>query len=1185
MRTDFTTAFQQAKNQTEQEPVNLLKVEWPEIRGLPAKTLRLSDRAITAAGQDWLNLIDSWGNLALVGNRFASQSGTPVRWTLSVLNGDADLGGVQEQSFSDLFNDYPPEAATFTLYQWFEGVGLVEADLAAVFVGAPVEAVDYDEASCQITLSPLSGALGETVIGRLVNTIDYPNAPNVTLGKTLPVVLGEVENCPGLPVRIAEETEIASVAIPGDTVLKVLSTDGFPSAGQLSIDNNFISYTGKTSTSFTGCQTLGEGPDGLARTHYNGERVLQKISDHRYVFCDPAYPIANISNVRIAGDPADSNEYTVDIASGEVTFNNRPKKVVSNDSRFLEMQFDAVGGQNTAINASAAFDPEAVTSHATINQNNPKLQLVQTNDLADRGEIFRVFLAVEHYEEEKLPNDTLVVSLPAVGVLGELSRPNADDAINVGGTVDIEHNHLETIGGLIDIEHETGDTIEGDTDIDHPHTEDLDFPLIDQDHVHQITSDGEVSEIQKASSGVDAERSVNLDRPLTLIFPSFTGTALRAEYIIQFDVDLSSGLGSITLEGEDIYKIHTRGRVREFINQVTVEDNQGTSATIRRAGGLSAGSITVKSCTRRLIFEAQTTGTAEFTGTSTQKTGEVSELNDVNRPMNKSGGVNTIPVGTQRNLARSGQINSYQGNHNLNTGTLEKSSRAVIEYFDVTPHVSGWDWFQNQVVEVEYAGSVDGRSSYINHVFFEVEFAVPRYQYTDEITADIQGVKDDSLGTITGTPDALIERPDHVFHWSLAVLLNLPPTAIDTASFASAGTAFSNAVSGGFKFGGTILEKRTLKSLWQEWGRESRAALSWDAIGRVRLRFLPLNDSEGVVPDKTIDLSNIRRDPQTGRSRVSVQRSSWKDIVNHVDLLYRYDAAIDGFLGLCSDSDLTSQDVFGPRENPALFQFRWVRNEDMARNLAGFYLKERAFPMAHLEVEVFLDQVELECGDNIAITAPLDNLSASLARVLDVERVLGSGTEGEMDALRLRLRLYPQIVIRKSLMEGPVEISDVLLFVLVSLSSEDADVTETMHFVFEWQSSETTHVVEALDLLLSPFTAEVIEGQESERSLMQQQVGHSVSARELSLVPGQSGGYGIQPYAVSGYGGKETLHNPVFRFWLREVPEAAETMDFRLIYEELTSIYEFAYTGNELTSGYGLQSYGASAYGGRQALV
>jgi hypothetical protein len=66
------------------------------------------------------------------------------------------------------------------------------------------------------------------------------------------------------------------------------------------------------------------------------------------------------------------------------------------------------------------------------------------------------------------------------------------------------------------------------------------------------------------------------------------------------------------------------------------------------------------------------------------------------------------------------------------------------------------------------------------------------------VTANIEGYKDDGSGTYTGTPDALIERPDHVFKHLLVSVMGETSGDIG-ASFAASGALYAAAISGGYK--------------------------------------------------------------------------------------------------------------------------------------------------------------------------------------------------------------------------------------------------------------------------------------------------------------------------------------------------------------------------------------------------
>ncbi len=1201
MRT-FTAPFDAAKNKKAHVPVLLLQIDWPSINGLSAKTVRLTDRGsasdatkLNAAGQDWLALVQSWGGGAFDLERDPPADDVDAR--IAVLNLPADFQEPAPLVFSELFNSYPPEMARATLYQWFEGESLGAGDSAKILVDAVRAPIEYDEALCHIDLVPVSSCLGARQTGNLIQSVDFPHAEPGALGKTIPIVVGKVEGTAGLPVRTAPNTELTSVAIPGDTVLKVRSTAAFSPAGQLVVDTEVISYTGSTADSFTGCQSAdaGGGAGGIAQTHYNGDKAAQKISDHRFLFSDPEFGVNNISNLKIGGQPVDPAEYSVDLAKGEATFFSQPQKIVANDSQFLRVEFDAVAPANTAIGAANAMDPDAVTSLAVINQTAPSLKLQQITSMPDRGFIKRALLGVEHYEEEKLPNDSIQVSLTSTGILGTLKKPNANDRIVIGGDVDIAHSHLETIGGSVDLAHDQGDDINGTSDIDHSHTDDLDFSLVNDAHSHIASTNAERSVFQRAIGGVDGENYINLNTAHTISFDPLNasiGTPIRAEYSIALGdailtdaptYSVSSFPAKITINGDPdapIFRVSQSGQLIEYINEAKVEGVPGSSITLNRQG-FSAISAVIKSCTRRVYYASNTFNESTPTGGSTSKSGIVSPLAAAPLPLAKTGGVTAVPTGTLSTLARTGGLDPVSGIvPTLENATQEKSSRAVVEFFDLTQFVSDWNWFLAQEVDVSYVGALDGRSSYIVHVFFEVEFGVPKYEPTLEITADVEGATDDATGAVTGTANSLIERPDHVFKWSLLKLAGLTIADIDAASFDAAGTLFAQAVAGGYKLAGVVDKKTSLQTLWAVWERESRSKMFWDSLGQARLQFLPLNTSVGATPVKSIAGDAIRFEESKGRSRVRARRSQFTDLVNRIELKYKYDPAGDSYPQACVIEDAVSQSLFGKREAPGEFEFQWVRSADTARDLADFYLADRAYPSTFLTVDAFLDNMELERGDVVDFTHPLNNMQSVIARVVDAERLIGSASDGSMDMIRLDLRI-PILLIQESLFEGAA-LSEAVSHQLLSVLAESVLGSEAIFSFDQTAQLETALAAESLQALLKPLLVENLDAAESLKVSWSGSFSSAARVFEVAMVAGLSGGYGAQPYSISGYGGWEDVDAPVFRCWDLDTTDIAESLAQRWRTFDAAQVAEMAYTHN--SQGYGIQLYGLSGYGGREIL-
>jgi hypothetical protein len=350
MRTDFTTVFNSARNSKTNAPVNLLQIDWPAMNGLPALTIRLTDReGITINSVLWYPLINNMGKLGQLVAPNKADNNSLGKLSVSVVNVPVDLFSPIAR-FSSLFRNRPPESSIVTFYQWFSDDGLTDTDLSVLFVARIGDPISFDEAVCSFDLVDISHSYGSTVIGNSITLDDYPNAPDGSIGKIKPIVIGNVDEVSSLLVRKSQETVLTSVAIPGGTLVDVASTENFPAAGTFIVNDDEVSYSSLNSTQFLGCS-------GINEFHYSDDSVLEKVSDHRYLFSDPDYPIKDIFNVKVGGHLADSADYSVDLPSGEVIFSFKPKKSDSIDTKFLQAQNDLVGAGNTAVNPTNSLIP------------------------------------------------------------------------------------------------------------------------------------------------------------------------------------------------------------------------------------------------------------------------------------------------------------------------------------------------------------------------------------------------------------------------------------------------------------------------------------------------------------------------------------------------------------------------------------------------------------------------------------------------------------------------------------------------------------------------------------------------------------------------------------------------------------------------------------------------------------
>ena len=99
--------------------------------------------------------------------------------------------------------------------------------------------------------------------------------------------------------------------------------------------------------------------------------------------------------------------------------------------------------------------------------------------------------------------------------------------------------------------------------------------------------------------------------------------------------------------------------------------------------------------------------------------------------------LNTDSQSTRVSTSKTGSLTQHSSSPAINS-TAEKATRSVVDFFDITSNVNGdWNWFTDRESQIQYNGSSDGRTAFIVHLAYEVEYARRRIQFADEVSADI----------------------------------------------------------------------------------------------------------------------------------------------------------------------------------------------------------------------------------------------------------------------------------------------------------------------------------------------------------------------------------------------------------------------------------------------------------------
>ncbi len=231
------------------------------------------------------------------------------------------------------------------------------------------------------------------------------------------------------------------------------------------------------------------------------------------------------------------------------------------------------------------------------------------------------------------------------------------------------------------------------------------------------------------------------------------------------------------------------------------------------------------------------------------------------------------------------------------------------------------------------------------------------------INCDVDGYQDDSSGSYTGTPNALIERPDHIFKHFIDVLYGFSLSDIDTTSFSSAGSSYASAISGGYKFAFVIDSEIVPSKYLQQLAFQCRSTIRYTA-GKWYLEYLP---DTAPTPAKTIYKSDLAGE----HAKFVFNKTDRRDIENDLEARFqrnygrlRHDES--EWLGTSKASDSASQTKYGVRAGK--YDFFAIRDQAMADHVLSFILKQVKVPLITVKAPVFWEHLDLEVGDTFDIS-------------------------------------------------------------------------------------------------------------------------------------------------------------------------------------------------------------------------
>ena len=1063
MRTDLTFNFQTKMNAAGRSPRLLAVFHFAQ------GDVFVSDQALGAADgldDEYSALVEDWGDLTNSGDAMNPDSSDVRQMAISIWNGGTT-------PFSDYFLAEDPENVLVDLYQWF--AGLTEADKALIDTLVCQDPIACDEVSRLLTIDLVSLAMRyDAPLGDILTAQAWPDAKSADIGKYIPLVIGSPGQVPTLCARTAATARLSGSILSGTMTVTVYTEDedldaaGFPAAGTIQFGAERATYSSRTSSQFNISQRGADGTTALE--HLDREEITEHVTDFTYFICNKA--VSAIDNVLVKGVAAPSAIFTAypALEPARIVFSERPYGLdYAKGSTFLAMQFDAVNeSANTALQPYWAFDDAARTSAARISKDNTLLAIQQVTANPDRGEIVRAYLAVEHWESgAALKHDRVKVSIVGVGDLGYLNRPSEYDDLDLDAEVDIDHGHSHSISG------------------EHKHiVSDPTFGTQEEPHLHASTG---LSSTQRVHATSQVAVSMNGEDIGSTTIPgleSFDGATLHFKTSPAYGC--SFRVGSLWVQG---------GSGDAFFS---INPQAGSWTLYFKWEGQAFPGITI------MVYEIYVdyvTGTAienAYTGVG------IEQVSDGDVDLNTDKDAEDVTDLATDNVS-------------LTVNSAGLPTRTVINLFDLTSTVNfSWDWFTDKEVRLEYEGTVDNETVFLLHAFFDVEYRKVERIFSDEVTAEVTGIIDDADGTYTGTPSAVITRPDHVRKYCLAACGGLAASKIDTTSFAAAGVRYA---AEGHTFNGALPGSMTVRDADKKMARQCRSRFYWDA-GKAFIKFRERH------ADWTIDETMTQATSEIRLKGMDYQRKDVAQIINRINLHYdrgwtRASSGADGFEAVIETQNNESISSHGIRERPESFLFDLVTDATMAQDLADFYLEAGA-PSHFYTIEAFLPYFDLQKEDNIRLTHDFMTLRKAAMRIADIERVFGSGKLKRMNLLRIVAEAWYRLI--QVAKQDQVKVADILnIEMVMGLDfTTGVGVSDTINFGFN--HTESVSVADALAIIVTwAITAtETVTCTDSLATHMDIALGDTVTVNEfLDTVIGS--GYGMGAYGTSRYGSMNFL--------------------------------------------------------------
>jgi len=866
------TAFNQTK--IDSPYVDLIRLVQIDFTGL---SLYLCDRIFGDPGSECVFNGQLYEPLVLDWGTLRKGRIDPITWEVApgefefILDNITPVAGVAR--FTALFATYDPHFASVTYSEIFAGASAA-GDRIDHFVGSIEDLGELSASRLTVYCSGLELDIAAKFSHTILNTDDYPGADPDDLGKLVPQIYGNVRRSPCLAVDAGGKTTIAeamTAASPGNSdTLEFTDASKFPAAGAFTaqVDDEQIRIASRSGNTCTLAASGARGYDSTnAVPHDDGAAVFEIQTEYIYLIADHAvksidaayvddvkretgftaytgYQIDSYTKLLLHMDGADaSTTFTDHGATGHTVTANGDAQIDTAQKKFGTASglFDGNDYLQIADHADWDFGSDPFTIDFWVRFNtlpattDDQVFWAHYEDGFNRA-WFRIYNDAGTYELRIWVYDATVLiiqreatwSTPVVDTWYHIALirgwgGNADSwAITVDGTaIDTftDDSAYPALAGPVYIGYLSGGGLDG---------------WMDELRISKGIARWTANFTPRADAYLHGDSKSGYEGKAALVFDTLPllKKQVNADVDSSGRVPIDSGhvhstgggsTGTVTAE----FQTHTvlYGTVN---NPANVYD--GSSATQASFSGSSGGNP-AKLEVKRTTDLPGTSGTPRRWRMGLH-TGTLLGYKATGYGLN---GSYQFPS-TDNTLLYSPWYNVYTQTWAYVNGRLKATN-----WCDVTTNDLGtsYKYIKRFFIEIEYETEASPTDSGIAAVEVTGSNVLSGNTTAEtvigrRVAVDCGGVADDIDGTITGTPDAIIERPDHELEDLLLNRCGLSGV-IHSASYAAAGSYYAG---NSFRLGVPILQPPNVRRLLNRIAHQARSIEFWEA-GEHHLAHVP----------------------------------------------------------------------------------------------------------------------------------------------------------------------------------------------------------------------------------------------------------------------------------------------------------------------------------------------------------